>query len=110
MDVKAYIRIYLHHGLVENFRFHFHGCNSNYDMSIGQDIMHSPGINLLFDMAEISWENSKVHMQPPEVLQGDWIETLEQKLLFAHDPDTMNAERIKGIIESKYFQVDLNNC
>ena len=41
-------------------------------------------------------------MQPPEILQGDWIETLEQELLFAHDPTTMDAERIHDIIESQY--------
>ena len=37
-----------------------------------------------------------------------WIETLEQELLFAHDPDTKDAERIQGINESKYCQADLN--
>ena len=74
-------------------------CNDG--MIIGQDIMHSLGINQLLDMVEISWDNTKLHMQPPEVLQGDWIETFEQELLFGHDPDTMDAERIQGIIESK---------
>ena len=84
---------------------HHESCN--YDMIIGRDMMHSLGINLLFDTAEISWDNAKVHMQPPEVLQGNWKETLEQELLFAHDPDTTDAERIQSIIESKYCQADL---
>ena len=76
-------------------------------MIIGRDILHSLGINLLFNTAEITWDNAKVNMQNPEILRGDWIETLEKELLFAHDPDTTDAERIQGIIESKYTAADL---
>ena len=47
-------------------------------------------------------------MQPTEVLQGGSIETLEQEFLFANDPDTTDAERIQGIIESKYCRADPN--
>ena len=43
-------------------------------------------------------------MQPPEILQGDWIETLEQELLFTHDPATMDAESIQDIIKSNIVQ------
>ena len=71
---------------------------------IGREIMHSLGINLLFDKAEISWDTAKVHMQPPEILQGDWIETLEQELLFTHDPATMDAESIQDIIKPNIVQ------
>jgi Reverse transcriptase (RNA-dependent DNA polymerase) len=85
---------------------HHESCN--YDMIIGRDIMHSLGINLFFDTAEISWDNAKVHMQPPEMLKSDWVDTLEQELLYAHDPDTTDAERIQGIIESKYTPADLS--
>jgi hypothetical protein len=77
-------------------------------MIIGRDILHSLGINLLFDTAEITWDNAKVHMQPPEILQEDWVDTLEKELLFAHDPETTDAERIQGIIESKYTPADLS--
>jgi hypothetical protein len=45
-------------------------------MIIGRDIMHSLlGINLLFDTAEISWDNAKIHMQHPEVLKDriEWM-------------------------------------
>jgi hypothetical protein len=35
---------------------HHESCN--YDMIIGRDIMHSLGINLLFDTAEISWDHA----------------------------------------------------
>jgi Reverse transcriptase (RNA-dependent DNA polymerase)/RNase H-like domain found in reverse transcriptase len=84
-----------------------HHESSNYDMIIGRDILHSLGINLLFDTAEISWDNAKIHMQSPEKLTGNWAEALEQELLFAHDPDTTDAERIQDIIESKYCPADL---
>ena len=77
-------------------------------MIIGRDILHSLGINLLFDTAEIMWDNAKINMQPPEILKKNWVDTLEQELLFAHDPDTTDAERIQGIIESKYTPADLD--
>jgi hypothetical protein len=77
-------------------------------MIIGRDIMHSLGINLLFDTAEISWDNAKIHMQHPEMLKDNWVDALEQEILYAHDPDTTDAERIQGIIESKYTPADLS--
>ena len=70
--------------------------------------MHSLGINLLYDTAEISWYKAKAKLQPPEMLLRDWMEPLEQELLFAHDPDTMDAERIQGTIESINRPADLN--
>ena len=73
-------------------------------MIVGRDVMHSLGINLLFDTAEISWDNAKVHMQSPEVLRGDWIETLEQELLVTHDSVTMDEERIQDIDKSNIAQ------
>jgi hypothetical protein len=70
--------------------------------------MHSLGINLLFDTAEMSWDNAKIHMQHPEMLKDNWVDALEQEILYAHDPDTTDAERIQGIIESKYTPADLS--
>jgi hypothetical protein len=84
---------------------HHESCN--YDMIIGRDIMHSLGINLLFDTAEISWDNAKIHMQHPEMLRDNWVDALEQEIFYAHDPDTTDAERIQGIFESKYTPADL---
>ena len=84
-----------------------HHESSSYDMIIGRELMHSLGINLLFDTAEISWDNARVHMQPPERITKDWLDNLEQEILFAHDPTTTDAERIQDIIESKYCPADL---
>jgi transposase InsO family protein len=80
---------------------------NNYDMIIGRDLMHSLGINLLFDTAEIFWDNATIKMQPPETLRGNWVENLEQEILYSQDPETTDAERIQNIIESKYCPADL---
>ena len=80
----------------------------NYDMIIGRDLMHSLGIDLLFGSGQISWDNATIQMQHPINLKGDWIDAMEQELLFAHDPDTTDAERIQGIIESTYTPADIN--
>jgi hypothetical protein len=79
-------------------------------MIIGRDIMHSLGTNLLFDTAEISWDNAKIHMQHPEMLRDNWVDALEQEILNVHEPETTDAERIKGIIESKYTPADVEEC
>jgi hypothetical protein len=47
-------------------------------------------------------------MQYPEMLRDNWVDAFEQEILYAHDPDTMDAERIQGIIESKYTPADLS--
>jgi hypothetical protein len=46
-------------------------------------------------------------MQPPGRTDGDWLDTMEKELLYAHDPNTTDAERIQSIIESKYCPADL---
>jgi hypothetical protein len=46
-------------------------------------------------------------MQHPERLKDNWVDALEQEILYAHDPDTTDAEKIQGIIESKYTSADL---
>jgi hypothetical protein len=70
-------------------------------MIIGRDIMHSLGINLLFDIAEISWDNAKIHIQHPEILKDNWVDALEQEILYAHDPDTMDAKESKVLLSLK---------
>jgi transposase InsO family protein len=81
--------------------------NVSYDMIIGRDVMHNLGINLLFDTAQISWDGATIYMQSPERLKKDWVAELENEILFAHDPDTTDAERIQQIIDAKYCPADL---
>ena len=52
-----------------------HQDSCNYDMIIGKDLLQSLDINLLFDKAENTWDNDKVHVQPLEVLKERGIET-----------------------------------
>ena len=40
--------------------------------------------------------------------KNHWVDALEQEILYAHNPDTTDAERIQGIIESKYTPADLS--
>jgi hypothetical protein len=42
------------------------------------------------------------------MLRDNWLDALEQEILYAHDPDTTDAERIQGIIESKCTPADLS--
>jgi hypothetical protein len=46
-------------------------------MVIGEDIMQLLSISLLFDTTKITWNKTKVHIQSPEVLRGDWIVTTD---------------------------------
>ena len=80
-----------------------------YNMIIGRDLMHEIGIDILFSKAEIVWDNASVPMQSIDKLQKDYVDTFEQELLYAHDPDTTDAERIQNIVESKYKKADLNS-
>jgi hypothetical protein len=47
-------------------------------------------------------------MQPPGKPDGEWLDTIEQKLLYAQNPTTTDAERIRNIIASKYTPADPN--
>ena len=79
----------------------------HYDMIIGRDLMQSLGINLLFSTSQIEWDSATIYMQPPERLKDRWVEDLEEELLYAHDPETTDAERIQQIIDAKYCEADL---
>ena len=46
-------------------------------------------------------------MQSVEKLADEFMDQFEQELLYAHDPDTTDAERIQNIVESKYCPADL---
>jgi hypothetical protein len=45
--------------------------------AISENIMHLLGISLLFDITKITWNKTKVHIQSPEVLRGDWSDTTD---------------------------------
>ena len=64
-------------------------------------------MDLLFSKAEMVWDNSSVPMQSIDKLSVDWVDQLEQELLFAHDPVTTDAERIQSIVDTKYTKANL---
>jgi hypothetical protein len=68
--------------------------SSNSDIIIGRDLLHSLGTNLLFDTAEIAWDNAKIRMQPPGKPDGEWLDSMEQELLYAHDPTTTDSYEV----------------
>ena len=58
--------------------------------------------------------SQSIAMQPSVRLKNDWVDDLEQEILFADDPATTDAERIQDIIDAKYCAADLqkivNEC
>ena len=80
---------------------------SNYDMIIGRDMLHELGIDLLFSTAEMTWDNVTIPMHPITKLSENWADQIEEEILYAQDPPTMDAERIQAIVDSKYSQADL---
>ena len=83
-------------------------------MIIGRDLMNEVGIDLVFSKSEIAWDNATIPMPPADKLDKEIVDTFEQELLFMHDPDTTDAERIQNIIDNKYCPADLrkiaNEC
>jgi hypothetical protein len=65
------------------------------------------GIDICFSTAEIKWDNASIPMHPADKLSELNIDNFEQEILFAHDPETTDAERIQNIVESKYCPADL---
>ena len=79
----------------------------HYDLIIGRDLMHEIGIDICFSKAEVVWDNASIPMQPTDKFHKEFMDKFEQELLFAHDPETTDAERIQNIVESKYCPADL---
>lgn len=81
---------------------------SQYDMIIGRDLITELGINFLFSEGTMSWDHAFTPMLDPATFQNEQqIDSLSQELLYSHDPDTTEAERIKHIIDAKYSPADL---
>jgi len=88
--------------------------SSRSDMIIGQDLLRELGINFLFSEQIMEWDNAMTPMQVPAQFHKEFIDELEHELLYMHDPETTEAERIQSILDAKYCQADLdkiaNNC
>ena len=78
-----------------------------YDMIIGRDLLEELGINFLFSEQMMEWDNASTPMLDPDQFNHDNIDQLEHELLYMHDPDTTEAERIQDILNAKYSPADL---
>ena len=75
---------------------------SRYDMIIGRDLISELGMTFCFDTLMMEWDNATTPMIDPCMFWEELIDDLEHEILFMHDPDTMEAERIQAILDAKY--------
>ena len=76
-------------------------------MIIGRDLLEELGMNFLFSTNMMEWDNVSTPMLDSELFDQDNLEDLAQELLYMHDPDTTEAERIQEILDAKYCKADL---
>ena len=55
----------------------------------------------------IEWDSAIAPKQDPVQLNEEFIDKLEHKLLYIHEPETTDAERIQSILNAKYCKADL---
>ena len=67
---------------------------NSYDMIIGRDLLHELGIDLLFSLGVMKWDNATVLMRDPSQLRSTEIDAFEAKVFSIHDPDTTEAAQI----------------
>jgi hypothetical protein len=80
---------------------------NSYDMIIGRDLLHELGIDLLFSLGVMKWDNATVPMRDPSQLRDSNIEDFEDAIFSMHDPTTTDAARIQEIMDVKP-PVDIN--
>src|SRR5688500_7160240 len=81
--------------------------SSRYDMIIGSDILNELGINFLFSTNLIEWDNASTPMLDPDLFDQEDLDELANEVLYMHNPDTTEAERIQDILDVKYCKTDL---
>ena len=78
-----------------------------YDLIIGRDLLLELGIDLQFSKASIIWDNAEITMQQPGWFETNNVDSFEEELFMAHDPESTDADRIQRIIDLKYKEADL---
>ena len=88
--------------------------SSRYDMIIGRDLISELETTFHFDKQLMEWDHATTLMLDPIMFCEELVNDLEQELLYMHDPDTTEAERIQAILDAKYSPADLakitNEC
>ena len=62
-----------------------------------------------FKNGMMTWDNAEVPMKSIDYFDEDNLDTQEQELMFMHDPDTTEVERIQQILDAKYSPADLKS-
>src|SRR5687768_694958 len=75
--------------------------SSRYDMIIGRDLLDEHGMNFLFSTDLMEWDNSRQPMLDPDLFDQEDLDELVNEMLYMHDPDTTEAERIQDILDAK---------
>lgn len=73
-----------------------------YNLIIGRDLLLELGIPLQFSKASIIWDNAEITMQQPGWFETNNVNSFEEELFMAHDPESTDANRIQRIIDLKY--------
>src|SRR5687767_13883160 len=55
----------------------------------------------------MEWDNASTPMLDPDLFDQDNLDELANEMLYIHDPDTTEAERIQDILDAKYCKADL---
>ena len=77
-------------------------------MIIGRDLLEELGMNFLFSEKLMEWDNATTPMLDPDMFCEQFIDELEHEILYMHDPETTEAERIQSILNAKYCPADLH--
>jgi hypothetical protein len=80
---------------------------SQYDMSIGRDLLDKLGINFLFSQNLMEWDGATTPMIDPDRLGSDSIDYLEMEIFYIGDLLTTEVEQIQEILDAKYCKADL---
>src|SRR5687768_7785744 len=76
-------------------------------MIIGRDLLEGLRMNFLLSTNLMEWDNASTPMLNPELFDQDNLDELAQELLYMHDPDTTEAEKIQEILDAKYYKANL---
>ena len=74
---------------------------SNYDIIIGQDLLHELEIDIKFSTKSMCWNDVEVDMKPPTCTKEDSFHVEEE--LFVNN----ETDRIAKILDAKYQPADL---
>lgn len=80
---------------------------SRYDMIIGRDLLDELGMNFLFSTNLMEQDNDSTSMLEPDLFDQDILVELACEMIYMHDADTIETERIQNILDTKYCKTDL---